>query len=179
MTTQLTMGPDYDTGAIFSKPQADYRYLLWRQLGPSRQTCLFVMLNPSVADAVRLDPTVTKCIHWVREWGFGRLEVVNIFAYIATDPYQIKQGYEWIVGPDNDQFIGEAIDRADRVIVAWGDYGTIMDRGQHVLDMMRQRKRSAYCFGVTKGNKQPRHPVRLGYQTKIINIDQALADAGQ
>lgn len=172
----VTLGTD-DAGAIFSEPNHDYRYLLWRKLSHVKQTCLFIMLNPSVADAERLDPTVSKCIHWTKEWGFGRIEVVNIFAYVSTDPEPIKKGYDWIVGPHNDEYIGAAIYKADRIIVAWGANGTVMDRGQHILDMLRYQQRSALCFGVTKGNSQPRHPVRLGYKTKLIEYERALHGA--
>ncbi len=164
-------------GSMFSYSQGAYRYLLWRQLNHSSQTCLFIMLNPSIADAVRLDPTVKKCIHWAREWGFGRLEVVNIFAYVSTDPTPIRKGYDWIVGPYNDAYIEAAIDRSDRIIVAWGAHGTVMNRGDRVLKLIEEAGRSAWCFGVTKADKQPRHPLYIGYKTKLINIDRAIYDA--
>ncbi len=172
-----TLGTD-DAGAVFSEPNHDYRYLLWRRLSTVvKETCLFIMLNPSVANHQRLDPTVSKCIHWTKEWGFGRIEVANIFAYVSTDPMPIKKGYDWIVGPHNDEYIGEAIDRAARVVVAWGANGTVMERGQVIIEMLRERQRSAYCFGVTKGNNQPRHPLYIGYKTKLIEYERALHGA--
>ena len=39
-----------------------YRYLLWRRWQPSAPVVNFIMLNPSTADAVQDDPTVTRCI---------------------------------------------------------------------------------------------------------------------
>jgi len=167
---------DEEAGAIFSQPNNDFRYLLWRKLNHSIQGCLFIMLNPSVAGAIRVDPTVKKCMHWAREWGFGRLEVANIFAYVSTDPTPIKKGYGWTVGPHNDEYIDAAIARADRIIVAWGAHGTVMNRGEQVLKLIEDAGRSAWCFGVTQIDKQPRHPLYIGYKTKLIQIDRAIGD---
>ena len=73
-------------GAVIT---GDYRYLLWREwnsdravprLQRDRQTVSFIMLNPSRADAEVNDPTITRCINFALSWGYGRLEVVNLFA---------------------------------------------------------------------------------------------------
>lgn len=42
-----------------------------------RSRCLFVMLNPSTADADVNDPTIEKCIKLARSWGHRRLDVVD------------------------------------------------------------------------------------------------------
>ena len=62
------------------------------------------MLNPSTADEHVLDPTVKKCVKWAKQWGFGALDVCNIFAWRSTDPkllYNLKDP----VGPENDHWI--------------------------------------------------------------------------
>ncbi len=74
-----------------------YRYTLSRSLdhqgiddevsqrtGMPRKRCLFVMLNPSTADADTNDPTIEKCIKLARHWGYDRLDVVNLYAYRAA-----------------------------------------------------------------------------------------------
>jgi hypothetical protein len=50
------------TGATFSEC-GRYRYRLWRDLHDIKKPrmCLFIMLNPSTADAENNDPTITKC----------------------------------------------------------------------------------------------------------------------
>ena len=63
-----------------------HRYDLHRRVGESDKIVTFVMLNPSTADEVNNDPTVKRCIEYARGWGFGRLIVVNIFAYRSTAP---------------------------------------------------------------------------------------------
>jgi hypothetical protein len=49
-----------DAGAVFS-PCEGFRYLLWRVWNPARPFWSFGMLNPSTADHLQLDPTVTRC----------------------------------------------------------------------------------------------------------------------
>ena len=49
------------------------------------------MLNPSGADAQVNDPTITRCINFALSWGYGRLEVVNLFAYRTSKPSLLKQ----------------------------------------------------------------------------------------
>lgn len=54
-----------------------YRYLLRRAWDESLPTALFVMLNPSTADAEVDDPTIRRCMGFARSWGMGSIEVVN------------------------------------------------------------------------------------------------------
>ena len=37
-----------------------YRYSLWRTWDQTKGSCLFVMLNPSTANAYQDDPTISK-----------------------------------------------------------------------------------------------------------------------
>src|SRR4051812_40135006 len=62
-----------------------YRYLLGREWadGP---TAVFVMLNPSTADALHNDPTIRRCLRYAQVWGCGALMVANLYAWRATDP---------------------------------------------------------------------------------------------
>jgi len=40
----------------------------------------WIMLNPSTADDQVDDPTIRRCIGFSRAWGFGAMNVVNLFA---------------------------------------------------------------------------------------------------
>ncbi|WP_017715853.1 DUF1643 domain-containing protein [Kamptonema formosum] len=71
-------------------PTGQYRYLLGREWEPSKGRVVFVMLNPSIADEKQDDPTLRKCITLAQSWGYGSLEVVNLFGFRATKPAQLR-----------------------------------------------------------------------------------------
>lgn len=92
--------------------EAVYRYSLTRRFvdpdGYLRGRVLFVMVNPSTADAEKPDRTITRCIKFARDWGFARLDVVNLFGmrtpYMRELRAAAKAGAD-IVGPENDAWI--------------------------------------------------------------------------
>jgi hypothetical protein len=114
-----------------------YRYALHRAWDDARPRVCFCMLNPSTADAHRLDPTVRRCLGFAHAWGFGALEVVNIFALRSTDPAGLRAVND-PVGPGNDAAIRRAARRSALVIAAWGAHGALLDRGERVLTMLQQ-----------------------------------------
>jgi len=67
-------------------PTGLYRYLLWREWDGNAPRVVFVMLNPSRADANTDDPRLRRCLGFARSWGCGAIEVVNLFAYRASRP---------------------------------------------------------------------------------------------
>ncbi|GHF51545.1 DUF1643 domain-containing protein [Seohaeicola zhoushanensis] len=136
-----------------------YRYSLtrvWDEAGPR---LAFVMLNPSKADEMRNDPTVARCEARARAMGFGGYEVVNLFAWRATDPRDLKAAAE-PVGPDNDAAILAAAGRADAVLAAWGAHGVHRGRGAAVREMLRGCGRPLLVLGLTKDGA-PRHPLYI------------------
>ena len=169
--------PIMDT-AVFSKDRV-YRYLLTRRVGVQDSTCLFIMLNPSTADETQNDPTVTRCIRYARRWGFGKLEVCNIFAYRATNPKELYTPhpshwpsfmttmYAFIVGPDNNDHITNAIHRADRVVCAWGNHGELYGRGDEVREMVEDGGKYPMALKITKKN-QPVHPLYQRGDAELI-----------
>ena len=144
--------------AIFSEDRR-YRYLLRRRVGESGKRVLFIMLNPSTADETRNDATIRRCVGFARGWGFGVLEVVNLFALMSTDPAALLKA-EDPVGPDNDTAIRAALKVADTVVLAWGNHALDhKERAAAVMDMARNASRP-HCLGLTMRGA-PRHPLRL------------------
>lgn len=139
-------------------PTRTYRYSLYREWGDPSHKAVFVMLNPSTADEVRLDPTVTRCCGYARRWGYGCIEVVNIFALRSTDPKGLL-AVEDPVGPENDRHILAAVADAALVVAAWGVHGALQGRDRIVRGLLADRC-VLYCLGTTKDG-HPKHPLYL------------------
>jgi hypothetical protein len=166
---QQLVGVGGMTGDAILDPSGIYRYRLeraglgWYPARPDRAVT-FIMFNPSTADATADDPTIRRCKAFARTWGYGRLIVVNLFAYRATDPKVLLDAAEHgqdVVGPDNDSQILFAARGADLVVCAWGAHGGLLGRDAKVLTMLRQYGRSPHALGFT-ADGQPKHPLARG-----------------
>ncbi|MEH2290335.1 DUF1643 domain-containing protein [Nostoc sp.] len=156
-----------------------YRYSLWCRWDTTLPQVTFVMLNPSKADENQYDPTLNKCIKFAHYWDYGSLEVVNLFAYIATNPNQLTQPQvDDPVGLENNSYIQSATKRAHLIIVAWGANDYLQkkrDRETEVLSIISGQK-TLYCLELTKKEyplgltkkKFPRHPLYVKDSTKPI-----------
>lgn len=132
-------------------------------VGAERMRIVFLMLNPSVADAFKPDRTVSRCIEFARRWGAGIVEVVNLFALISTDPDGLLEYGRWQRGDDvsNDDAIVAACRGATRVIAAWGNGGGVGERDVEVRRLLEQHGIRLETFRLTKEG-YPTHPLARG-----------------
>lgn len=105
--------------AIISECE-QYRYQLRRTWDTNLQPVMFIMLNPSTADADNDDPTIRRCIGFAKTWGYGGIVVVNLFAYRATNPKDLLKCKN-PVGDDNLKWIEHSASRCPKVVAAWGN----------------------------------------------------------
>jgi hypothetical protein len=124
------------------------------------------MLNPSIADAMQNDPTIRRCIGFARAWGgYDGMLVVNLFAWIATNPRELEQAADAIGNPRNDAEILSAARRSVTIVCAWGKHGELRDRGAEVARMLRAHGHPLYCLG-RNGDGSPKHPLYLRSDTR-------------
>ena len=138
-------------------PCRTYRYSLWREFDDvaNQDYAMFIGLNPSTADEVNDDATITRCIAFAKSWGYGALCMVNLFAYRATVPADMLAAVD-PVGPDNDAQLVELARNAGVVVAAWGTNGTHLGRDQAVREMIP----NLHCLRKTK-HGHPGHPLYL------------------
>jgi len=153
-----------ESGAVFDASDR-YRYSLWRAWSNDYPRIVFILLNPSTADEERNDPTLRRCIGFARAWKFGSVEVVNLFAYRATDTRELLKRDD-PVGDENDLFLRQAVERYSTVVVGWGSKGTLLGRDRKVLSLLADKK-DVFCLGITKDG-QPRHPLYVKGDTVLM-----------
>jgi hypothetical protein len=156
--------PVTNRGAVLDRTLV-YRYRLWRHWEPSLGCVLWVMLNPSTATADIDDATIRRCMGFARSWGYGGIEVVNLFALRSTSP-SLLYSHPEPIGEANDAHIREALHTAKRIVAAWGAHGKHLDRAAAVMAMVAEAGKTVECLGITV-NGHPMHPVRLAGDTPL------------
>lgn len=159
------------TGAEFS-PCGNYRYRLWRVWDDKKPLVAFCMLNPSIADDKKNDPTVERCQRRAEKMGYGGLVVVNIFAYISTDPDALKRPGLDIVGLWNNVRLVETAKECDMMICGWGKHGSLNNRADRVMEILKTwvPKKKIRALKINKDGS-PAHPLYIGYDVKPIPFD--------
>ncbi len=147
-----------------------YRYTLYRKTkSPVRwvKKCLFIMLNPSTADAEKDDPTIRRCLSFAEREGCTDLTVVNLYALRATNPKEMiallqYSPMEAFGGTDQKKHLLEQIEDHSQmnhlIICAWGKQKGIEGHADRVMKIINENKGTAYCLGKTKEG-YPRHPL--------------------
>lgn len=150
-----------------------YRYRLERVWDPGLPLAIFLLHNPSKADARRSDPTLRKGIGFARRLGCGGVRFGNVFGFRATDSREVRRVGD-PVGPENHAHILDMLTDAhtSHVIAAWGvihpslrhHRDTFVGWLEEALaDGLHDR---VWCLGRTNGG-EPRHPLMLPYATEL------------
>jgi len=132
-----------------------YRFSLSRTWDETKPYAMFIGLNPSTADETENDPTIIRCINFAKSWGYGGVYMVNLFAYRATLPTDMKSA-EDPVGEDNDKWLVRLSEKAGIVVGAWGNHGTFKNRADKVKKLIPD----LHYLKLNKSG-EPAHPLYL------------------
>lgn len=95
-----------------------YRYLLVREWAPNGRTAVFVLLNPSTADADRDDATTRRCINYAQDWGCNSAWIVNLYAWRARHPADLWKAHDhW--SPDGERRLARTGSPPSSTCPAW------------------------------------------------------------
>lgn len=161
-------------GTAVVSPCGTYRYHLRRECrtpldGSTGKAMVFVMLNPSTADATQDDPTVRRCRGFAEREGCASFEIVNLYAYRTPSPKALFDAMAAGVdvhGGHNRRYLIAAIRQADVLVAAWGAHARPADVAEFVGLVESERAGGYYgllpvwCLGLTRAG-QPRHPLML------------------
>lgn len=149
-----------------------YRYRLGREWGSGIGTTYgFVGVNPSTADADEEDATTKKWRGFVERWDGDGYQVVNLFAFRATDVKQLKAA-EDPFGPENGIHMRRFLEEVDVIVPCWGSLAKVPKEHheyvRYTLAWLRAGRagKPIKHLGLTKGG-DPKHPLMLPYSTQL------------
>lgn len=171
----FTVDKDIAKIAMISECET-YRYLLMRAWDLSLPMMVFVMLNPSTADATLDDPTIRRCMGFARRDGYGGIIVVNLFAYRSPSPEVMKAAVD-PEGPLNTRILQHifeyAVTSKAPVIAGWGVHGDFKDQDYGVVQQAEITGVEFSCLGKSKGG-HPRHPLYLKGDAGVVALREAV-----
>lgn len=134
------------------------RYYLKREWDNSKGLLLYLMLNPSIADEKKDDPTIRRLISFTKKFNYGGFLVGNIFTEITPNPKEIDRSKE--ISDKNFKELFKLINKVDQIIYAWGN---TVEEPQLLKELVLNPK----CFGKNL-NGTPKHPLYLPKNSKLI-----------
>lgn len=162
MTNRLWTSDEHVSAGFESDDQkkSAYRYYLSCIWDDAKAKITFIMLNPSIADLTYCDPTLQRCIKFTKSWGYGGFYAVNLFAYRATKPADLKKAIDPI-GRENNRYILDYSKKGDKVIFAWGQ----AIKGKKLSSRVNKVRQllhgiAPYYIALTKDGI-PKHPLML------------------
>lgn len=158
--------------AVYS-PCEQYRYWLSRtwEDGP---TVSFVGLNPSTATEATDDPTVRRCRRFAERWGYGGFIMLNLFAFRATEPKEMKV-QEHPVGSETDRYLLEGAYQSQEIVCCWGIHGHFRGRAAYVEKMLRAEYSAKLRYLRLVSGGTPGYPLYLPNSVKREVWNELLA----
>lgn len=142
-----------ERSAVIS-PCGRYRYRLGRRWAPGNAV-LWIMLNPSTANAYEDDATIRRCVAYSTAWGYGAILVGNVFPYRATDPRELTGADRDGVG--NWLHIRQMSLEASLIVCAWGANPLCVHSRENVVRCVHDRP--IRCLGLSPTGA-PFHPLQ-------------------
>jgi len=128
----------------------------------------YIGLNPSTADAINDDPTMRRLRHFTRKAGYAKFIMLNLFAFRATIPKDMKAA-EDPIGCGNTGTILSVTAESETcamTVACWGTHGSFMNRGGEVTDLLQRHGVELRCFG-RNADGSPKHPLYLPNDTEF------------
>lgn len=148
--------------AAFSRCR-QYRWWLERVWEPEGSRLLFIGLNPSRADHRQDDPTLRRLMAFAAGWGYGGLEVLNLFAHMSPSPAALAHTAD-PVGAANGAWLRRRLRAADcraspgLIWLGWGNGGRRLGQDARVLALLAPHQPRLVCLGLT-ATGAPLHPL--------------------
>ncbi len=147
-----------------------FRYRLDRTVSTQGQAFAFFGVNPSYADAMIDDNTITRMRSFTLSHQGSRFIVGNVFSFRSTDVSKLALADDCF-GREHDFYISKILDEADILIPCWGSRNKL-PRHLHfhldnMLEMLIKTGKPVLSFGRTASG-DPKHPLMLAGSTRLL-----------
>lgn len=124
---------------------------------------------------------------FARDWGYGRLMMLNLFPYRAKSPQAL---YDWYTKlgvakvrlaslSENARHIltecHRVQDAGGAILAAWGSHGRLLGQSDNLGALLEAEKLNVACLGHTVATWEPKHPL---YLLKTTRPETHLGDGG-
>ena len=125
----------YERNCFISKSK-EYRWSLSLKISKSKKEIIFIGLNPSLSDSDFIDNTTKKIIKISKNYNYGKLKIINLFALISKTPNKLLT-HKKPVGYLNNKCIDNSLkywsqNNNCHLWLGWGNYGDILRRNQKI-----------------------------------------------
>ena len=159
-----------------------YRYRLHRSCSDDsaipiqemeKKTLCYILLNPSTAVGEDVnDRTVKRCLNLASAWGYAFIEIVNLYAFRATDPMLLIDEISPI-GDRNDECL-KLVSKSNMDCVAAWDGMCGPQRVLDVLKLFEENSGGKRLKCITKPSDSieeliPRHPSRCSADCRLTD----------
>lgn len=145
-----TVEPDCECPRCYegSFPRKHPGYVLW------------VLANPSTANAVTDDATERRGWGFTNFWNYGEMRFVNVNPFRSTEPKHVRGPDESILNI-NDFYLASYAKAAALIICAWGSHADpYLAQRAHTILRRNAPNGILYALGFTKSGA-PKHPLYL------------------
>ena len=125
----------YERNCLISKSKK-YRWSLSFEISKSKKEIIFIGLNPSLSDFDYIDNTTKKIIKICKNYNYGKLKIINLFALISKTPNKLLT-HKKPVGYLNNKFINKNLkywseNKNCHLWLGWGNKGIFLNRNYKI-----------------------------------------------
>lgn len=141
-------------------------------------------LNPSTADESKPDATIRKIMGFISKWNeskthnFDSFTMINLYPIIETSPIKLPKTIDINLHKRNLEIISSILDEypSCNILLCYGDsiesVKWLKECRDDIFRLFRQYPEiQLYCLGDLTRLKNPRHPSRLSYNTKLTPFE--------
>ncbi len=128
----------------------EYRWSLSFKITKSKKEIIFIGLNPSLSDSNFIDNTTRKIIKICKNYNYGNLKIINLFALISKNPDELLI-HQKPVGYLNNKFINKSLkywseNKNCHLWLGWGNNGIFFNRNKKIY------KKIVNSYSIKKDN---------------------------